>query len=140
MKNIEEFYTLKGYKLRENKNVTEAMEDYIEMIYRFDNKITVKQLSEKLNVKPSSVSKMIDRLKDKNLVENEKYGEIKLTNEGKKLGEYFLYRHKILNDFLEFINKDDYNLKQVEKIEHFVDEVTIKNLNILLIKLNNGVK
>lgn len=136
MKNLEEFYTLKGYKLRENKNVTEAMEDYIEMIYRFDNKITVKQLSEKLNVKPSSVSKMIDRLKNKKLVEGEKYGEIKLTITGEELGKYFLYRHKVLNDFLKYINKDEYNLKQVEKIEHFVDEVTIKNISEILKKTN----
>ena len=127
MKN-EEYYTLKGYKIRENKNITEAMEDYIEMIYRFDIK-TVKELSEKLNVRPSSVSKMIDRLKINKLVENEKYGNIKLTEEGKSLGKYFLYRHKVLSEFLKIINKDDYDLKQVEKIEHFVDEITIKNIN-----------
>ena len=126
--NNEEYYTLKGYKIRENKNITEAMEDYIEMIYRFDIK-TVKELSEKLNVRPSSVSKMIDRLKINKLVENEKYGNIKLTEEGKSLGKYFLYRHKVLSEFLKIINKDDYDLKQVEKIEHFVDEITIKNIN-----------
>lgn len=126
--NNEEYYTLKGYKIRENKNITEAMEDYIEMIYRFDIK-TVKELSEKLNVRPSSVSKMIDRLKINKLVENEKYGNIKLTEEGKSLGKYFLYRHKVLSEFLKIINKNDYDLKQVEKIEHFVDEITIKNIN-----------
>ena len=125
--NNEEYYTLKGYKIRENKNITEAMEDYIEMIYRFDIK-TVKELSEKLNVRPSSVSKMIDRLKINKLVENEKYGNIKLTKEGIKLGKYFLYRHKVLSEFLKIINKNDYDLKQVEKIEHFVDEITIKNI------------
>ena len=125
--NNEEYYTLKGYKIRENKNITEAMEDYIEMIYRFDIK-TVKELSEKLNVRPSSVSKMLDRLKINKLVENEKYGNIKLTKEGIKLGKYFLYRHKVLSEFLKIINKNDYDLKQVEKIEHFVDEITIKNI------------
>lgn len=125
--NNEEYYTLKGYKIRENKNITEAMEDYIEMIYRFGIK-TVKELSEKLNVRPSSVSKMIDRLKINKLVENEKYGNIKLTKEGIKLGKYFLYRHKVLSEFLKIINKNDYDLKQVEKIEHFVDEITIKNI------------
>ena len=125
--NNEEYYTLKGYKIRENKNITEAMEDYIEMIYRFGIK-TVKELSEKLNVRPSSVSKMLDRLKINKLVENEKYGNIKLTKEGIKLGKYFLYRHKVLSEFLKIINKNDYDLKQVEKIEHFVDEITIKNI------------
>lgn len=132
----EEYYTLKGYKIREKKNITEAMEDYIEMIYRCKNEITVKKLSINLNVKPSSVSKMIDRLEENNLVENKKYGEIKLTDEGKKLGKYFLHRHKVLSDFLKYINKDEYDLKQVEKIEHFVDEVTVKNIDKFLKKIS----
>ena len=29
---MEKYYTLKGYKLRSNNKITEAMEDYIEMI------------------------------------------------------------------------------------------------------------
>lgn len=111
------------------------MEDYIEMIYRCKNEITVKKLSIKLNVKPSSVSKMIDRLERNNLVENKKYGEIKLTKDGEILGEYLLYRHKVLSKFLKIINKDDYDLKQVEKIEHFVDEVTVKNIDEFLEKI-----
>lgn len=127
MTNIDEFYTLKGYKLRENECVTYAMEDYLEMIYRFKN-ITVKTLSEKLNVRPSSVSKMIIKLKELNLINYEKYGKIILTNKGEKLGEYLLYRHKTLQEFLKYINKDDYKLEQVEKIEHFVDKITIKNI------------
>ena len=65
-----EFYTLKGYKLKENNYITESMEDYIEMIYRkVKNKyITIKELSENLNVKASSVSKMANKLKELNLV------------------------------------------------------------------------
>lgn len=132
----EEYYTLKGYKIREKKNITEAMEDYIEMIYRCKNEITVKKLSINLNVKPSSASKMIDRLEENNLVENKKYGEIKLTKYGEMLGEYFLYRHKVLSKFLKIINKDEYDLKQVEKIEHFVDEVTVKNIDKFLKKIS----
>ena len=40
------------------------MEDYIEMIYRKtinNNEITIKELAECLNVKPSSVSKMANK-------------------------------------------------------------------------------
>ena len=42
------FYTLKGYKLKERNDITESMEDYIEMIYRkVKNKsdITVKEIA-----------------------------------------------------------------------------------------------
>lgn len=127
------FYTLKGYKLKEKNSITEAMEDYLEMIYRYkDDNVTVKDLSIKLNVKPSSVSKMIMRLKNNDLITYEKYGKIKLTKFGEKIGSYLLYRHKVLNDFFRFINKDDYKLEQVEKIEHFMDEITIKNISLFL--------
>lgn len=131
--NNELFYTLKGYKLKEKNIITEAMEDYLEMIYRYkDDNITVKDLSIKLNVKPSSVSKMVIRLKNNDLILYEKYGKIKLTDLGCEVGSYLLYRHKILNDFFKYINKDEYELKQVEKIEHFIDEVTIKNISLFL--------
>lgn len=134
MSYIDGFYTLKGYKLKENNVVTEAMEDYLEMIYRMKDDISVKKLSDSLNVKPSSVSKMISKLKDINMIEYEKYGKIILTKKGEELGSYLLYRHTVLNKFLKYINKDDYSLEQVEKIEHFIDKVTIENIDKFLKK------
>lgn len=126
-----QFYTLVGYRLREESNLTEAMEDYIEMLYRdsFEQKeITVKDLSNQLNVKPSSVSKMVERLKVKGYIEARKYGTIKLTDAGIKVGNYLLWRHQILEDFFKIINGIDYKLEVVEKIEHFLDPLTLKNL------------
>lgn len=132
---ISNFYTLKGYKLRSNNTITEAMEDYLEMIYRkTTNKkeIKINELSKLLNVKPSSVSKMINRLKELNLVYFEKYKTITLTKEGKYIGKYLLYRHNILKNFFKYINKEEYKLSQVEKIEHFIDYTSIKNIEKLL--------
>ncbi len=136
MSYFENFYTLKGYKLKEKNYVTDAMEDYLEMIYRLNKNVTVKKLSDNLNVKPSSVSKMINKLKEVGFIEYEKYGKIILTDAGKDFGNYLLHRHIILKKFLKYINKKDYNLKQVEKIEHFIDSVTIKNIEKFL-KDNN---
>ena len=93
---MEKYYTLKGYKLRSNNKITEAMEDYIEMIYKntLDNKeIGVKDLSLLLNVKYSSTSKMLDRLKEQELVNYYKYKKVSLTDKGIHLGKYLLYRH-----------------------------------------------
>lgn len=132
---ISNFYTLKGYKLRSNNVITEAMEDYLEMIYRktTDKKeIKINELSKLLNVKPSSVSKMINRLKELNLVYFEKYKSITLTEEGKNIGKYLLYRHDVLKNFFKYINKEEYHLSQVEKIEHFIDYTSIKNIEKLL--------
>lgn len=135
---MSEFYTLKGYKLKSDNNITEAMEDYVEMIYRKtidNNKITIKELAECLNVKPSSVSKMANRLKVLEFINFEKYGQISLTDDGKYLGKYLLYRHNILNDFFIKLNKENYKLEQVEKIEHFIDYDTIINIEKLIYQL-----
>ena len=80
---MSEFYTLNGYKLKSDNNITEAMEDYIEMIYRKTidaSNISIKDLSNCLNVKPSSASKMANRLKEYNLINFEKYGLISSLN------------------------------------------------------------
>lgn len=113
------------------------MEDYIEMIYRQKKEyITIKEISEYLNVKASSASKMANRLKKLELINFEKYGKISLTNNGIKLGKYLLLRHNIIKNFFKKLNKNDYSLKQVEKIEHFIDYITLENINKLLKKTN----
>ena len=132
------FYTLKGYKLKEKQELTDAMEDYLEMISRYlktNDYITIKELSQKLNVKPSSVSKMANKLKDAGFINFQKYGNITLTTEGIKKGNFLLWRHKILKNFFKFINKDNYKLDQVEKVEHFIDNITLKNIELFLKKI-----
>lgn len=134
------FYTLKGYKLREDNIITEAMEDYLEMICRNQKNhefVTIKQLSDNLNVKPSSVSKMANRLKEIGLINFHKYGKITLTDLGMQKGEFLLWRHKILKKFFKYINKQEYNLKQVEKLEHFIDNTTLKNIALFLNNIKN---
>lgn len=133
----ENFYTLKGYKIKNKQKITEAMEDYIEMIYRESKNqpITVKHLSEQLNVKPSSTSKMITRLKELNIVNFKPYSTITLTKKGIKKGKYLMWRHKTLEQFLKKLNKENFKLEQIEKIEHYIDHITIKNIEKITKKL-----
>ena len=126
----EKYYTLTGYKRKNKEIITETMEDYIEMIYRNTKKekeITIKDLSLFLNVKPSSVSKMINKLNKLSIVNFKKYGHVSLTNKGKRLGKFYLERHNTLMYFFKYLNKEYFKLEQVEKIEHFIDKVTINN-------------
>ncbi len=131
MDNSSDFRTLKGYQLTDKPQITASMEDYLEMIYRTlktQPLVRVNDLARKLNVKPSSASKMVSQLSNKGLISFEKYGYIKPTEKGTAFGDYLLYRHDVLMDFLCFINNSNSELKQVEKIEHFLDERTIYNL------------
>lgn len=127
-----EFYTLKGYSsMRETESLTAAMEDYLEMIYRLylsNESVRIKRLAEILHVKPSSASKMANILKDAEYIEFEKYGMITLTEKGRIMGGYLLYRHDLLNEFFCRINHSENELTLVEKIEHFIDKTTIDNI------------
>jgi Mn-dependent DtxR family transcriptional regulator len=127
----EDFYTFKGYELAEGTEITSSMEDYLEMICRMlktQEYVRISVLAEKLHVKPSSASKMVNNLKILGLVTFEKYGYIKLTEKGTVIGEYLLYRHDVIHEFLCLVNSSESELEQVEKIEHFLDKKTIENL------------
>jgi len=135
MQEKNKFYTLKGYALLEDNAITSAMEDYLEMIYRIHTRgdaVRIGELAESLNVKPSSASKMVGNLKAQGLVASEKYGYIKLTDTGIKLGMYLVFRHDTLHRFLCFVNQSEDELEQVEKIEHFFNTETIHNIKRLM--------
>ena len=131
MENLEGYYTLKGYEINEKNELTFAMEDYLEMIFRIDGNVKVNEISKNLHVKPSSVSKMINHLTDLGYINSEKYGYIKLTEKGRRRGEYLLYRHNVVHNFLCVLNKSQNEIEQAEKIEHFFNEETIRNLKAL---------
>ena len=67
---IQEYHTL--YDYMKQANLTASEEDYIEMIYRLaqPNKIEIRvnELATSLNIKSSSVTKMIKKLNEKNLI------------------------------------------------------------------------
>ncbi len=132
----EEFYTARGYEISaREKSLTPSMEDYLEMIYRLSQKAgytRVNDLAISLNVQPPSVTRMIQKLSDKALLEYEKYGMIHLTEEGKAAGRYFLERHNTLKEFLELLKATDNLQKDVERIEHFISFKTYKVIAALI--------
>ena len=139
MTEIKGFYTLKGYQINETGGMTTSMQDYLEMICRLTDGepdvVRVRELAFELHVKPSSVSKMVGNLREAGCVEYKKYGYISVTDKGKKIGAYLLWRHRVLHDFLCMLNGTEDELEQVEKIEHFIDERTTANLAVLTKRL-----
>ena len=102
---IQEYHTF--YDYMKQANLTASEEDYIEMIYRLaqPNKIEIRvnELATSLNIKSSSVTKMIKKLNEKNLIIYERYGKIRLTNEGWKVAQYLYQRHHLIYQFLQEI-------------------------------------
>lgn len=141
MDNRNDFYTQKGYELHNTDDLTASMEDYLEMICRMlkrQNIVRIQELSAQLHVKPSSASKMVNALKERGYLSFEKYGYLTVTPKGREVGNYLLYRHEVLHDFLCFLNQSENELEQVEKIEHFIDRRTIDNLQTLLEALKSS--
>jgi Mn-dependent DtxR family transcriptional regulator len=132
-----DFHTVRGYQLlaQENKLLTPAMEDYLEMIYRRigwdEGYMRINTLSELLNVKPSSATKMVQKLAELGLVDYKKYGIIFLTENGKKYGKFLLERHNIIENFLKKIGISDNLLVETELIEHNISVNTLKSIDML---------
>ena len=132
------FHTLKGYQMQNIGEITESMEDYLEMISRYiqeNGYVRMSFLADKLNVRPSSASKMVGKLRDMRLVEFEKYGLITLTEKGRAVGQYLLWRHQVLNDFFCLLNHSEDELEQVELVEHFMTRKAVENLEKLTEKM-----
>src|SRR5699024_6699884 len=101
---------------------TPSTEDYIELIYNLiqtTGYARVTDLAETLAVHPSSVTKMIQKLDTDNYVHYEKYRGFILTDKGNKIGERLVFRHELLEDFLEIIGVEAERIyDDVEGIEH----------------------
>lgn len=131
------FYTVRGYELidQADKALSSSMEDYLEMIYRLaSNKgyTRISDLSIALNVQPPSASKMVQKLSDLAYLHYQKYGLIELSESGKLLGEYLLYRHETIDKFLHMLGVKEGILEETEKIEHNLSKETVNKISCLL--------
>ncbi|MCR5414232.1 MAG: metal-dependent transcriptional regulator [Kiritimatiellae bacterium] len=84
-------------------NMTQSLEDYIEAIHMLiedKGSACVRDVAKMLDVKMPSVVKAIHELKKMELVTQEPYGPILLTETGRSLAQNVLDRHKLLRSFL----------------------------------------
>lgn len=120
--------------------LTPALEDYLEMIFRISSdsgSVKIRDLSKALNVRPPSASKMVRQLDSLGFLTAQRYGDITLTEKGRLEGEFLLYRHNVIHEFLCLLNKCTNQLEETEKIEHFLDKKTVGNLDKLVRKMKN---
>ncbi len=83
--------------------LTKSLEDYLEVILRIIKKqgsARITDIADSMEVAASSVNEMVAKLKDKNLVVQEKYGPVRLTNNGRDLAEKINCTHEIIYMFL----------------------------------------
>jgi len=108
--------------------LTESMEDYLEIIYRLSQEkgyVRAVDIAEAIHVQPSSVTRMIQKLDEKNYIQYEKYRNIALTDKGRKLGYFLVWRDEMLKEFFTFLNAKVGIEEQVEGIEHYITPPTM---------------
>lgn len=133
MSKRDDYYTFNEYM--KNNKLTPSEEDYIEMIYRLNlenDKVQVKDISNKLNIKPPSVTKMIKKLNDKNILIYKKYDSIELTSLGERVGERLLNRHNTIREFLTILGIKESIHEETETIEHTINVGTLMKIEDLI--------
>lgn len=105
----------------------EAIEDYLKAIYeiqRSKEKVATTTLAKHMNYAPASVTGMIKKLSEMNLVTHEPYQGVKLTASGKKIALEVIRHHRLIELFLsEALGVPwDKVHKEAEKWEHVLSE------------------
>ena len=94
----------------------------------------INQLASKLDVRPATVNNMVKKLKDKDLVEYEKYGKIQLTEHGRHLAVQVIRKHRLWETFL--FTKLDFTWDEVhevaEQLEHIRSQKLIDRMDEFL--------
>ena len=113
-------------------------ENYLKAIYHLEKiaatGVATNAIAEQMETKPSSVTDMIKRLSDKELVNYIKYQGVTLTEKGKKTALTIIRKHRLWEVFL--VDKLNFHWDEVheiaEQLEHIHSEELITRLDKFL--------
>lgn len=123
------------YPKRENKEkksyeLSKTAEDYLEVMYVLEKKygrIRIKDIADRLGVKPSSVIEYLKRLDEEGLVFYRPGSRAKLTDKGKRLANKIHRRHETIKEFLMILGvPEDIADKDACYIEHGIHPITLE--------------
>ncbi|ALM49122.1 iron-dependent repressor [Flavobacterium psychrophilum] len=108
--------------------MTYSEENYLKVIYHLSlnqtKGITTNAIANVMESKPSSVTDMVQKLADKNLVIYKKYQGVSLTDEGRFMALMIVRKHRLWEVFL--VEKLDFSWDEVhdvaEQLEHIKSE------------------
>ncbi len=117
---------------------SQAEENYIKAIYVLDTKtnkgVSTNLIAEKMQTKASSVTDMLQKLSDKQLVVYKKYQGAQLSVKGKKIAALVIRKHRLWETFL--VNKLNFSWDEVhdiaEQLEHIQSDSLIDKLDNFL--------
>ena len=118
--------------------ITRSEENYLKTIFsvfmQTQNNVSTNEIANLLDTSPASVTEMIKKLQDKDLVIYEKYNGVRLSNEGETKAIAIIRKHRLWETFL--VRKLDFSWSEVhdvaEQLEHIKSEKLIDKLDQLL--------
>jgi DtxR family Mn-dependent transcriptional regulator len=117
---------------------TQSEENYLKAIFHLqeeeDGGISTSSLSEKLSTKAASVTEMIKRLAEKELVDYQKYYGVQLTDTGRNHALLIIRKHRLWEYFL--VERLNFNWDEVhdvaEQLEHIKSPKLVEELDAFL--------
>nr|WP_315197758.1 metal-dependent transcriptional regulator [uncultured Flavobacterium sp.] len=118
--------------------MTFSEENYLKSIYHLttslDSEVSTNAIAEMMDTKASSVTDMLKKLADKDLVNYKKYQGVSLTDAGKLSAKMIVRKHRLWEVFL--VEKLDFSWDEVhdiaEQLEHIKSEKLINKLDDFL--------
>lgn len=118
-------------------NFSQAEENYIKSIYHLQQiaeNVTTNALADHIKTKPASVTDMLKKLQQKNLLNYNKYKGFRLSKEGNKTALNIVRRHRLWESFL--VNQLQFSWEEVhdvaEQLEHVSSRKLIDKLDAFL--------
>lgn len=113
--------------------LSESLENYLEVILELERTQKVaraKEIADRLQIQPGSVTGALKNLAEKGYIHYEPYSYITLTDRGKKRAEEITFRHQtLLNFFLNVLQVDPSTAEETAcRMEHAIDKKTINRL------------
>jgi DtxR family manganese transport transcriptional regulator len=122
-------------RMAQPKRDISRLEDYLEAIYHLYKEkgyVSVADISEKLGVKPPTVSSMVVNLAKKGYLDHERYRGMRLTPLGEKVARSVIKRHQVISELLSKLGVDDQTAYvDTEGIEHHVHPTTLRRFERL---------
>ncbi len=118
--------------------LTASEENYLKAIYKLSEAhnglVTTKEIADRVNTKPSSVSDMLKKLADKKYINYEKYQHISLTKTGEKMALKTIRKHRLWEVFL--VEKLGFGWDEIhpiaEELEHINSDELVDRLDNFL--------
>jgi DtxR family Mn-dependent transcriptional regulator len=118
--------------------MTSSEENYLKTIYHLEalkaGSVMTSQIADRMNTTSASVTDMIKKLSEKNLVDYERYHGVKMTRKGEKMALGVIRRHRLWEVFLTDILKFNWDEVHVlaEELEHVSSDELISRLDAYL--------